>query len=372
MGQSQQAYIEKPYIYHLTQWIACASAFMLGILYAHTCSMLAFACLAIIVLANLLLTQSVKRCCLPILLFVVGFIDLTYQQQRYKEIVTAISGKPLCIIAHIQEIERVQHPMYRYITTATVQKTHSAKTGTIDTHWRMQCFSFAAPLYRIGDTVQFNQITLKQQADGSFLSYLMKEQIHGTFFFKTNDCQIIDHPTYSIRRTLHAIKSDLLASIQKKCSQGTFTLFSSVFLGNRNYVKKQYQAIKERFHHWGIMHFLARSGLHLILFIFLLQLFLQVIPIPLITKHLCVACATVVYALFSWQSVSFSRALAAFGWYTVCRISGLQINAAHIMISLVCLFLLHNPFLLFSLDFQLSFGLTFILSLINQLNTAKK
>jgi hypothetical protein len=58
----------------------------------------------------------------------------------------------------------------------------------------------------------------------------------------------------------------------------TFALFSSLFLGNRTAIKQDLEEQKPLFKVWGISHFLARSGLHLLIFIMLLQNRIKINP----------------------------------------------------------------------------------------------
>ena len=373
MAQSEQCTAQKPYLYHLTLWILCASAFISGIGFAYAHHSILFALPTAIVPIFYALTQSRKCTLLIPLLFSIGYLSLIAQRAQHAHIVQKIENKRVNIEAYIESIEPVQHTLYRYIICLYVQKTDDIKTGTsAETKWRLQCYTNNCPRFEVGDTVAFNNITIGQTNGASFYNYLVKEQIHATVFLKTDDCHITHHPKFHAHRALHGYKHAILKRLRAKCSRIPFALVASVFLGNRNCVKKEYQNIKEQFHHWGIIHFLARSGLHLIIFILLLQLLLQCIPISLHIKHLLTLGVTIIYAALSWQSISFARACATFGWYKMCHLFGLQLNVAHIVIMLSCLFLLINPSLLFFLDFQLSFGLTLILSLTNQLSAGQK
>jgi competence protein ComEC len=316
--------------------------------------------------------RSSKQAMLIVALFALGFACLTIHLKRYNAITRSIQNKTLSLQATIETVEPAQHQLYRYIITAQVTTATTDHEEVINTPWRIQLFSKSRPTFEIGDTVSFDRIKLGPPPTGSFSLYLLKEQIHATAFLSNSACNIISHPPLHINRSIHAYKHALLERIQSKCSKYTFALFSSIFLGNRNRVKYAYGTIKEAFHHWGIMHFLARSGLHLVLFVLLLQLLLNYFPIPFIAKQLIMLCTVALYALFSWSSISFARACSTFGWYTGSRICTMQIDVPTIVLLLSGIFLLHNPALLFFLDFQLSFGLTLVLSLTNQLPVVVK
>ena len=149
-------------------------------------------------------------------------------------------------------------------------------------------------------------------------------------------------------------------------------MFSSIFFGNKHNKKYFFEKSKNQFKCWGILHFIARSGLHLMLFIFLWQLLFRLIPIPFAYKQWILIIFGIVYFFLSWASISFLRALFIFFAYKISPFFNTRVNLLHFL-SLTALFMLiNNPVLLFFLDFQLSFGLTFALVLFGQLQRQKK
>ena len=372
MGHLYQAQSISPYLTYIIQRILSLASLCLGISFAYYMQPLVVVAALCLLFICFVWTRSCKQPILLAALFLIGFFCLNLQLKRYSAVTDNIRHKALSIQVTIETVEPAQHQLYRYIITAQVTATNTDEQEPISTPWRIQLFSQARPTFEIGDTVAFDCIKLGPPPTGSFYLYLLKEQIHATTFLNKSSYRIVSRPAFHLFGCIHAYKHALLERIRSKCSKYTFALFSSIFLGNRNRVKYVYANIKEAFHHWGIMHFLARSGLHLVLFILLLQLLLNQFPIPFIAKQLIILCTVSLYALLSWSSVSFARACSTFGWYTGSRISNMQIDVPTIVLFLSGLFLLHNPALLFFLDFQLSFGLTLVLSLTNQLPIIEK
>ena len=149
--------------------------------------------------------------------------------------------------------------------------------------------------------------------------------------------------------------------LSKKLSRKTATFFSSIFLGTKAF--SPIDKTKEAFGFWGLAHYLARSGLHIVLLIFAWSLLLNIIPLPFWQKRIILLCVTLFYTALTWSSISFMRALGVFILYEVGRIFKYQMNFLHIL-SFVCItILISNPLQLFFLDFQLSFALTFALVL---------
>ncbi len=354
-----------PRITRLISWLTLASSFMLGIFfgYDHHWVILVgfFTYLSLLFLCS----SHSKQIILCMILFAIGYTRLQSQRYFHHKKAQSIQGKTIDIEAHIIAIEPAQHTLYRYTVLADVGKAIDQE-GLISTQsWRLHYYTKQKPQFVVDDTITISKLKIAKAPSASFASYLIKEGVHGTAFAHDNETHLVHRPLLSIKRTLDQFKHTILNQLRSKCSSTTGVLLCSIFLGNRVIIKKQYQRIKNIFCDWGIMHYLARSGIHLIIFILLLQLVLQWIPMPLLTKHIITLCITGAYALLSWPSISFARAYTSFLWYKLCHIFGLQVNMIYIVLMLSCLFLFINPSLLFFLDFQLSFGLTLILAILN-------
>lgn len=351
---------------YLLTCLYCACCLVAGIIYAYTHHYLAIVALCSALCACYTMRAEKKHLLYGLLFFVLSYTRLYFFMHQYQQTIAQLTHHPNTIIATVQTIEQAQHAQYRYAIGVTV---HSYVEQGIKKQyrlpWQLQCYSMQKPMCNVSDTIKLNDIKIKTAPNNSFGSFLLKEGIHATAFFDCNACSVVDHPPYCLNRTIHHIKCRILTSIRKKCSYITTTLVSSIFLGNRLYVKQEYKKIKDLFCNWGIMHFLARSGVHMVIFILFLQYTLQWLPIAHILKQILLLLLSLIYTLLSWQSVSFSRALCTFVWYKACGIAGLQTNIIYVIILLSCLFLLCNPMLLFFLDFQLSFGITLVLAIIN-------
>lgn len=363
----QQPVLEskRSFFEHLTTSIFLATALIAGILFSfsHYWPLLAGMGALIGCLYMFYARRSLMLC--AITLFAVGYIRLQQITYWHKKTVEQIQKK-VTVTGVINNVEKAQHKQYQYAISATISHYNlNDQLCPYDIPWSLQCYSKQHPKAQTGDVVQISNVTLNTKSKESFSSFLIKEGIHATAFLPFNSMQIIDHPAFSCSRSIHQIRTSVLENIRKKCSPATITLISSIFFGNRLYVKAQYAQLKELFCNWGIVHFLARSGLHMVIFILFLQLILQWIPIPFLIKQLMMICLSLLYTILSWQSISFARAFTSFLWYKTSHICGLQTDIVHIIIVLSCLFLICNPMLIFFLDFQLSFGLTLILAITN-------
>jgi len=216
-----------------------------------------------------------------------------------------------------------------------------------------------------GDTVAFRNIVLKKIKNGSFQTYLMKEGICTTLFIENPDYSVIKRPTYSYIQSVATLKNRLYSSLKTKIKPKTFALLSSLFLGNKTYKKEYLDVVADNFKQWGISHFLARSGLHLVIFILIWELILRLIPWRYTIKCSLLLVLSILYFILSWSSVSFIRAFLIFIFTKYCNLHRHPTHFMHILLLTCCVVLLINPLQLFFLDFQLSFFLTFGLSWIS-------
>ena len=197
----------------------------------------------------------------------------------------------------------------------------------------------------------------------------MKEGISATSFIDNIEYTTIMRPHFSIKRWLSEKRNTLLYSFQKSLSPQAFTLFASLFLGEKELSKKHKDEIRGPFKQWGISHYLARSGLHLVIIASLSELFFRYLPIPFFAKQLVSLLMIFAYFLLTWPTISFLRAFAIFVIYKLCILYRTPTHFLHILFLCCLTFLIANPFHLFFLDFQLSFGFTFALAWLNQFKT---
>ncbi len=218
----------------------------------------------------------------------------------------------------------------------------------------------------VGDTVTFFNIYCKKPSSENFQHYQIKEKIVATVFDNNLHYRIDNHPMWSLRYWIWNTKKRVLDNIHNKLSPYCFRFFSSLFLGNRACIKNELEETNEQFKTWGISHFLARSGLHLVLFIFIWQALLCLIPLPIIVKQSIITALSIIYFILTWTSAPFTRSFGLLLLNKICFFNKIPFHLLHYL-TLVCLvFLLYCPLYLFFLDFQLSFALTFALAWFNQ------
>ena len=251
-------------------------------------------------------------------------------------------------------------------------KTLSVENGVSLEHLDLliSCFTYTKPKGRVGDCVRIYRVNIAQQKKLLFLSKLAlnEQECLLIFFCPFLSMRILErpHPAYTVRAYIYAYREKVFEQIEATLPPETFAYFSALFLGNR--ATEQYPKIRRLFNRWGITHYLARSGLHIALLIFLWSLLLLCIPAPLVIKQCALAALIACYSALSWPSISFARAIILWLLYTAALLVRRPAQPLYLlsMISLVVVLLW--PANALCLDFQLSFFLTAVLMLMSYKN----
>lgn len=188
----------------------------------------------------------------------------------------------------------------------------------------------------------------------------MRERILALALPKKWGLKKIKQRQLSFTQKITAFKEQLLATTLEKMNTSTGKLYGSVFLG-----KKLIEAsddYRELFCFWGLSHFLARSGLHVSIFAAIIWWLLSFLSfISIFIRSFLALCMLVLYAILSWQSISFYRAFMTLSLILIAKMLKQKSLTVHLICLVAIWILLNNPFELFCADFQLSFSLAFAL-----------
>jgi len=249
--------------------------------------------------------------------------------------------------AHVCDVDPPQ--AYRRMATIDISTQSS---GTLRCKVRIPHTWSMKP----SDIVYVHAVTIPRVTNSSFCWYLMREQLAG-YIHATPRMRITHRPHYSIRRYIWSIKVHLLSTIYEHLPRHHADIVSHIFLG----YKATSATTRQQFERWGVSHMLARSGLHLAIFTACCAYALRYIPCSLIIRDLCILTCTLIYAMCSWMSVSFLRALHMICGMYVCRSLQIPYHAEHWVMWSALMLLCYNPLHLMFLDFQLSFLVTWAL-----------
>lgn len=305
-----------------------------------------------------------------VLFGIIGRVLITRQENNYSLFEPKIN--PLSI-GYVEEIIKTGNKSWSYRTRIkTIEETNFFKKFFSNKAISLYVYSKKIPTLKVADQVSIKNLSIKKPDYGDFKKYLLKEGVSGTAFVYKIETELVSRPHFSLWRCLNEKKQSLINSLQKKMSKPVTALFCSLFLGEQNQDKNFIEQEKLGFKVWGIVHHLARSGLHLAIFILCWFFLLSFLPIPFFIKHIVLIVLSTTYFLLSTPSISFVRAFHLFLLFTLSALLKLPMGALHGLVLSALITLLYNPYQLFFLDFQLSFYLTFCLAWLARLDKQKK
>lgn len=307
-----------------------------------------------VVLASLTRQSRKKLWLLLPSAFLCGALQYQAQQANQDLFYNKYKGYHDTLIGTVTEKEKIQHPYLRQRITLS-----------LITNPKMLLYVFTPQRIAVipGDRLQLNHIVLQKNTHSEYNQYLTKEGIVFSVFLKNDSpYKVLALGQHSWAQRLSTQRARIIGSIRKKLSKETFALFAAIFLGYKHATKEDLVEYKNLFKNWGLLHYLARAGLHVVIIIWLLHVFARMIPCAFTIKQILMTLFIVIYWLLSWPSTPFMRALITFFLYSWCVIVRWRSTFLHIL-TLSCFFtLLLNPLQLFFLDFQLSYGVTYALA----------
>lgn len=305
------------------------------------------------------------------LAFLAGIFLYQHQTVHHFSFQEKYSGIPLTITGTVASLERIQNARHRWHIIVDLESMY-ATSSQFATKESVALYCVYNPNVAVGDTIQLSNVVFKKIEKKEFNLYLAKEKISTTVFIDKPQILILHQPKWNLNRTIAQIRNKMFSTLQQKMNTETFALFSSIFLGNRAAVKQQMDHEKEPFKYWGTSHYLARSGLHLVIFGIIWHFILGFLPLLFFWKQLILISLIGCYSILSWASVSFNRALIMFFIAKFCLLARKRLHYVHLITLATFLVLIFNPLQLFYLDFQLSFGLTFALAWFSHIQQHKK
>ena len=346
-------------------------AFMLGICWqsnACTLSLLCFLSISLLLIAHITINSSTNRymviatVCIS---FSAGYFASHAQKKSFYRWIHAFQ-QPTDIVATITDITKCSTKNYAFITTAHIEKIHTTNysdtTPWQTTPYYLVIYSKKRPSALVQDRIFLSSTKISTPSHESWHKYALKHSIGGTLFCNKLTYSHISRPSWSLKRWLWSKRQSFSKRLLKKMSHLTATFYSLLFMGTHHQSKKNSQSLRTTFQLWGILHYLARSGLHLVVFIMIWNSLLLTIPCSYSMREGLLLLLSIIYFLLSWPSLSFVRAFTTYLLYQISKLYLRPPNTLYILTLVTLFFLVINPIHLFCLDFQLSFGLTFALA----------
>lgn len=305
-----------------------------------------------------------KKGIIYICVFTLGCISM-YQQQHYHTfLINKYSNQSLYCLGTITQCTQLPHTPLKHKVTIALESvsSDSFKKNDILSGYSLIVQTNHSLEHLIGARVTCNNILIKT-GSASFSLFCMRNKILGIAHTPTCNLEVISLPKYSFIKYLHKYKKNMIEYFKKHMSPQTFTFFATLFLGNTDLTKKTVKPYKKSFQSWGIMHYLARSGLHLVIITLFLEYIILLIPWKFWMGRIVIMVCTILYGILTWPSLSFYRACITFLLIQIARIAKKAHYFLHVLTLVGFCCLLLNPILLFFLDFQLTFGITLSLCL---------
>lgn len=304
------------------------------------------------------------------LMFAGGGILYEMQQTQHRYLQNLLIGKGYDLTATISDIDALSTGYLRTKLTLTIDALNPS-LASIAQGKTIMLYTKKVPELCVGDVVHIPKQYFKEISNDSYNGYLIKEGIITTAFVNDLSYTLIARPSWCISRWIHTQKHRVLDALRTKMSKKNFTVAALTFYGSHDTSHYYMQHIKEGCRRWGVSHLLARSGLHLVIFVMLWQWILQILPVRYRLKQLLMLVLGISYYLFSWPGVAFNRAFLTFLAHKTGNLFYLQTDLMHLLTIVCFIVLLCNPTQLLFLDFQLTFGLTAGLAIINRAPTPR-
>lgn len=290
------------------------------------------------------------------MLFSTGaFLQIKQMRQRYNSHQELLSG-PLLLQGVINQINNSSLAKDQTTILIHTTKVSSSRANPI---FISENILISAPTKRTcalkeGQTIEVSNIKLTKPENGcEYESYLIKENIWATSFIASNKINILNETGLPIHKRYFNLFTSHL-------SKNTNSLFSPLFLGKRE-KNLDTIAMQHNSMYLGIAHHMARSGIHLVTIFGLLMTCLHYLRIRHSYRYFLGTILSIGYFEITYPSISFVRALFMILFQMFSKMNKFTYSSIHALTMTTLIILMYNPLQVLFLDFQLSFGVTYII-----------
>lgn len=315
-------------------------------------------CIGSVIICSIALfetNQKLRYFCVGIVMGVCSyaFSSYTYEQQS----ALLMQARSHILMGRIKHIAIQDDDRPYRVTLHVALQSITAKGKFHPINGLVWIYLSSVPDLCVGDIIHLGPCKAADCAQDSLRSYLRKESVLATYFTKAQP-RLISRPYWSLERYIQQWREQISVQLHTHLSDQYAHLFSLIFLGHKESDTQFSQQVRMQYEQWGIAHYLARSGLHLVILALLLHFFIGLLPLSERIKIVLGMGFMLLYTLLTWMSISFIRAIITWLLYQGAYLARYQPHALHVLVLVSCGVLMYNPFYLFALDFQLSFGLT--------------
>lgn len=154
------------------------------------------------------------------------------------------------------------------------------------------------------------------------------------------------------------LKSSIVATLGKHLKGDVFAVAMGILLGDKSYLNLE---LKDAFSGAGAMHLLAVSGLHVGIFLVILQWLFKTFGrrVPRWLQFTILLAILWTYAGITGFSPSVNRAVTMFSFVALGTLTGRRYDSINGLIASAMILLAFNPFFIFDIGFQLSYSAMF-------------
>lgn len=298
--------------------------------------------------------------------FFTGILRYNHIQKQHKkrsiELIDQFNHLPFDCHATVLDVLQLPRKSFKHTLILTV--TSLANRNQLPINATVQLHTLSPSGLTVGDRIKLFSLKLKINNNPAYERYLLKEGIDASAFLPHLRYLLLERPEKSLLRFLKNQHTRIIRALKEKLSYTSYALFCPLFLGLK--LGNVSCTFKKHCVFWGIAHYLARSGLHVVLILAAWQFILRFFPFHFFVKQFFLLVLLLLYQVLTSTSISFSRALITFILYKVCLFRGLSYKTLHVVTLTTLMILLYNPLQIFFIDFQLSFALTIALAWFNE------
>ena len=212
----------------------------------------------------------------------------------------------------------------------------------------------------LGDTIKVNGILSKPTNNTvpnlfNYQKYLSNKNIF--YLVKAQEITKIKNNT----KIIYDIKNKISKRINNiKYANEYINVF---LLGNKDDLSKE---INESYRNNGISHLFSISGMHISLFASLILYVLKKVSYNNLYNYSIVIIFLITYAILIGFQPSLLRAIIMYLLFSINKIFNLKINKVNIMLLVLIIALIINPYFIYEISFEFSYLISFTLVLFHQ------
>jgi competence protein ComEC len=173
------------------------------------------------------------------------------------------------------------------------------------------------------------------------------------WFLKEEDVVLLEKGNYQ-QSFFDELKQGIVEKLENNLNGEVFAVAMGILLGDKSYLNLE---LKDAFSGAGAMHLLAVSGLHVGIFLLILQWIFKTFgqKLPRWMRFVFILAILWLYAGITGFSPSVNRAVTMFSFVALGTLLGRRYNSMDGLLASAMILLAVNPYYLFDIGFQLSY-----------------